>query len=133
MFKILIAATTIALSTLSIIWAIKRYNKSSPFKFPKAVQSVSSLRYNAYSSAFEGQECTVKGFCINRNRIQDTLTLFLADSIRGAYTTPIRCVITKKHEFNFNSVANDAVVVITGIISFLGQELYLKEVHIISI
>jgi hypothetical protein len=133
MLKSIIAVAAILLSLITILFVIKRYTKASLIRFPKGIHTVSSLRYNAYSIVFEGQECTLKGVFIKKTKTEgNSLSIFISEDVRGAFTKPVQCNLAINQQANFEMLPDSANIVVVGRIAYTNGEVLLKEANIIS-
>jgi hypothetical protein len=79
MNKNIFRAITILSAVVVVFIAVGRLIKASEQlnpQLPKKLYSVSSLRFQAYTSAFEGQQCTVQGTCIEKKWMKEILIYF---------------------------------------------------------
>jgi hypothetical protein len=131
MSKLFFIAIAILVAAISLFMVFKRVKKAAYPQMPKELQTVATLKYNAYTSAMQGQVCTVKGVCIKK--LNSMAAILLADKFRDTFGEPVECVLGKTSLPVYEMIEPGAELVVTGIITFLNGTIVLKEVKIISI
>lgn len=101
-------------------------------QLPQKMYTVSSLRYQAYTSAFDGQDCTVKGICVEKIVNKKIFTIYINDS-ENSQTVHLKCNMTNLEENEFKKLEELSEIVITGKLKFIHGLAEISDGKIISI
>ncbi len=130
-FRVVAIVSALVVVGIAVVRIKKAIEQQHP-RLPQVVYTVSSLRFQAYTSAFKGQQCTVKGTCIEKKADGEKYIVYIKDS-SNALTIPLKCQVSELTENEFRSLQLSAEIVVSGKLAFADGLAEITDGKIISI